>query len=748
MVQASGLCNSPRMSSFRLAAWVPVLLLLLAPTCVAAGGGYAGSVACAPCHQKELAAWIGSDHDRAMAEASEASVLGRFDGTEFVHGQTRARMFRRDGRFWIHTDGPDAKLADFEVRYTFGVRPLQQYLLALPGGRLQASTVAWDSRPKEEGGQRWFRLQPDEPMPAGDVMHWTGISQSWNSMCADCHSTDFAKNYSSSDDTYASTWAEIDVACEACHGPAAAHVAWANAKPRPEAGNFALTVDLRSDGGTWARKAGAAIAVRSKPRAAGGELETCAPCHSRRSQIVADPVPGAAFLDGYLPALIEDGLYFPDGQIRGEVFDWGSFVQSRMHAAGVRCSDCHDAHSLQIRGGVAGVCLTCHAAEKYAMKEHHGHAPGTRGGQCVDCHMPERTYMEVDARRDHSFGVPRPDLTKALGVPNACTACHADRSPDWATEQIRAWRGGNVVARPSLAPALARAWAGDAGAVSELAAIAGDAAMPAIARASAVAALAPHPGPEAAQAIASAARDEDPLVRVAAARAAANLPLPALQAAVGSLPGDPVRAVRIEAARTLAPLLAGDLDEAERRALQRAIGEYRAAQLVYAERPGSEVNLGNLAAATGDAVAAEAAYRRAIAVGPYFIPAFVNLADLYRALGREGDAAATLRAGLEEHPGAADLQHALGLSLVRSGDLPAALVELKQATVAAPDNTRYAYVHAVALHSAGRTREALDVARAALVRRPGDPALRELVASLGSAPGSGGVTPRGAGPLR
>jgi tetratricopeptide (TPR) repeat protein len=736
------------MPSFRLAPWAPALLLLLTPACAVAADGYAGSIACAPCHEKELAAWRGSDHDRAMEEATEASVLGRFDGSEFAHGQTRARFFRRDGRFWIHTDGPDGKPADFAVRYTFGVRPLQQYLLELPGGRLQASTVAWDSRPKEEGGQRWFRLQPDEPMPAGDVMHWTGISQSWNSMCADCHSTDLAKNYSAANDTWASKWAEIDVACEACHGPAAAHVAWASTDPKPQADNFALTVDLRGDGAAWTRQPGAAIAVRSKPRAAGGELDTCAPCHSRRSQIVADPVPGAAFLDGYLPALIEDGLYFPDGQIRDEVFDWGSFVQSRMYAAGVRCGDCHDAHTLEVRGGVAGVCLQCHAPETYAAKDHHGHEPGTLGSQCVDCHMPERTYMEVDARRDHSFGVPRPDLTKVLGVPNACGGCHADRSPDWATEQIRAWRGGEVGARPSFAPALARAWAGDAVAVPELAAIAADAAMPAITRASAVAALAPHPGPEAAQAIAAAARDGEPLVRMAAARAAANLPPQVSQAVIGALAGDPVRAVRIEAGRTLAPLLEGELEEAERRTLERAIEEYRAAQLVSAERPGSQVNLGNLAAATGDAEAAEAAYRRAIAVGPYFIPAFVNLADLYRALGREGDAAATLRAGLGKHPGAADLQHALGLSLVRSGDLPAALVELKQATLAAPDNTRYAYVYAVALHSAGRSREALDVAQAALVRRPADPTLRELVASLGSASGGSGVTTPGAGPLR
>lgn len=719
-----------------LAGRLPLLLALIAAGAATSHGaaatpGYVGSAACAACHEEEMAAWRGSDHDRAMAAADESSVLGRFAGVDFVHRETRARFFRRDGRFWIHTEGPDGKPADFEVLYTFGVRPLQQYLLALPGGRLHAFTVAWDARTKEEGGQRWFRLQPDEPMPPGDVMHWTGVSQNWNTMCADCHSTAYAKNYDPAQDAFAPAWAEIDVACEACHGPGGRHVAWAKTEPRRALAGAGLEVDLRDDGATWIMQPERGIAARSKPLASAAELDSCAPCHSRRSRIVATPAPGASFLDGYLPSLLEDGLYFADGQIRDEVFEWGSFVQSRMHAAGVRCSDCHDPHRLDVRGGVEAVCLQCHSAERFAAKAHHGHEPGGAGSRCVDCHMPERVYMEVDARRDHSFRVPRPDLTRALGVPNACNGCHTERTPDWADEAIAAWRGGARPARRDFAPELARAWRGDPAAVPGLAAIAADRALPEIVRASAVAALEPFPGPDAARAIGAAARDASPLLRFAAARAATSQAPEARQALAGDLAGDPVRAVRIEAGRTLAALAGAPAPGPE---LVRAIDEYRRAQLVYAERPNAQVNLGNLAAAAGDAAAAESAYRRALAVGPYYVPAWVNLADLYRALGREADAAATLRAGLARHPDAADLQHALGLSLVRSGDLAAALDELKQAALGAPENGRYAYVYAVALHSAGRGAEALDVAQAALVRHPGDAALQQLAAALRAGP--------------
>ncbi len=189
---------------------------------------FVGSAACAACHQQEHAEWQGSQHAAAMQEANDKTVLGKFDGGTFSHGGVTSTFYKKDDKFWVTTDGPDGKLADFEIRYTFGISPLQQYLIELPKGRLQALGIAWDARPKDEGGQRWFSLFPDRKLASGDPLHWTGIDQNWNYQCAFCHSTNLKKNYDAATGIFQTTWSEISVGCEACHGPASHHMAWAS----------------------------------------------------------------------------------------------------------------------------------------------------------------------------------------------------------------------------------------------------------------------------------------------------------------------------------------------------------------------------------------------------------------------------------------------------------------------------------------------------------------------------------------
>ncbi len=190
---------------------------------------YVASHACVECHPAEVQSWLGSHHDRAMEEVSEATVLGDFDGATFELAGVTSTFSRREGKYFVRTDGPDGALHDYEIAYTFGVEPLQQYLVAFPGGRYQALGIAWDSRPREQGGQRWIHLYPEDPPRPGSPLHWTGIDQTWNHMCAECHSTNLRKGYRADGARYETTWSEIDVACEACHGPGSEHVAWARA---------------------------------------------------------------------------------------------------------------------------------------------------------------------------------------------------------------------------------------------------------------------------------------------------------------------------------------------------------------------------------------------------------------------------------------------------------------------------------------------------------------------------------------
>jgi tetratricopeptide (TPR) repeat protein len=689
---------------------------------------FVGRAACAPCHAKELELFSGSRHDLAMQPANEETVLGDFGDASFEHFGVRSSFFRREGKFCVRTDGADGQLADFEIAYTFGVYPLQQYLVGFPDGRYQALSIAWDSRAKEAGGQRWFHLYPNEPIPAGDILHWTGPAQNWNFMCAECHSTDLKKNWRVDEQRYATSWSEIDVSCEACHGPGSAHVAWA-AHPTAEARDSlarGLVLDLKSEGIAWIFDPATGKSRPERPPKSRTEVEMCARCHSRRSQLFEDSVPGRALLETHKPALLEERLYHADGQQQEEVYEYGSFLQSRMYAVGVSCRNCHDPHSGRIEGTPDQVCVRCHVPERFATPAHHHHEPGGKGASCVECHMPARDYMVIDARRDHSFRVPRPDLAVELGTPDACTACHADRSASWARDAVATWYPQGRGTTPHPARALDAGRRGRPQAEQELLQLVGDTLQAPIVRASAIELLAQCLGASSLPALERALADPDGLVRSAALDALAALPPPERLRLGSALLRDPLRGVRIEAASALAGE-ARLLNAEQRKPFDAALAEYRAAQATNADRPEAWANLGSIAARLGERAAARRAYEEGLRVGPWFGGAWVNLADLCREEGDEAECERVLRRGLGPAADKAPLHHALGLCLARTQRLPEALVELQRALEQAPGDTELAYVYGIALSSAGRKPEAAAVLSAALGRRPAD---RELLFAL------------------
>ena len=435
---------------------------------------YVGSNACVSCHGKEASEWQTSQHHDAMAEATAQSVLGNFNNAKFNYAGLTSTFFKRAGKFFVNTDGRDGKLTDHEIKYTFGVYPLQQYLVEFPDGRLQALSIAWDARPKKEGGQRWFHLYADERITYDDELHWTRPSQNWNFMCADCHSTDIRKNYDSVADRFQTRWAEISVGCEACHGPGSRHLEWAKSsragKPSENDGAKGLSARLDERRGiTWSVNAASGNAVRSQPRATEREIEVCAQCHARRGQIAEGYQAGKPFLDYYRPALLTPLLYHSDGQQRSEVYNWGSFLQSKMHANGVTCSDCHNPHSGKLRAEGNVICATCHTPSKYDIAAHHHHKSHSAGAACVACHMPTTTYMVVDPRHDHSLRVPRPDLSVKFGTPNACNGCHTNRDARWAANQVKQWYGHDPQGYQRFAAAFAAANGGGDGCASAIA---------------------------------------------------------------------------------------------------------------------------------------------------------------------------------------------------------------------------------------------------------------------------------------
>ncbi len=693
---------------------------------------FVGTEVCTECHADETEAWRGSHHDLAMQHATPQTVLGDFDDATFTAYGVTSRFFRRGDAFFVHTEDADGTLQDYRIDFAFGVYPLQQYLIAFPGGRYQALGLAWDSRPATEGGQRWFHLYPTEHIAADDELHWTGINQNWNFMCAECHSTNLRRDYDFAADRYETTWSEINVACEACHGPGSRHVAWAGrdatAQEADPAKGLSVAFPRRQ---TWQM---APDAVTVSPTAAPADLRTeiavCTPCHSRRAPIGDGYTIGAPLLDGYRPALLTDRLYHVDGQIKDEVYVYGSFLQSRMHDAGVTCSDCHDPHSLALKAPGNAVCAQCHAPDHFDAPAHHFHPIGGPGAACVDCHAPETTYMVVDPRRDHSFRIPRPDLTRRLGVPNACTGCHDDRPAEWAAARMEKWYPDGRWRRPHFADTLAAGRDGAPGAGQRLAELARDADQPALVRATALSMLGRAGDPGELTTLLEALTDASPHVRLAAVDRLRALPIRERLNWAFPLVEDPLLAVRLEAARILAAVPPDALPTPQARVLTGAFADYERAMATISDRPETLINLGNYHLERGDPAQAEATVRAAIERFPTFAPAYANLADILRATGRDAEGGAVLRQGLERAPDDAGLAHALGLQLIRQGRYREAEGHLRAASVQAPENPRYAYVYALALQQAGRTDEADSVLQATVQRHPNDRDTLFALASL------------------
>ncbi len=620
---------------------------------------YVGSQSCIECHQDYYDQWKGSHHDLAMDRATPETVLGDFDDVPFEHFGIQSRLFRRDGKYMVHTEGPDGQMADFEVKYVFGLTPLQQYMVEFDRpadmpenevARLQVLRICWNSERKE-----WFYLPPpdvrDEKLAPDDELHWTGVAQRWNNMCADCHSTNLQKNFDVATKTYHTTFSEIDVSCETCHGPASVHIDLA-----------------RENSIFWDRKRGYGLARLKNSQQA--QIQTCAPCHSRRRYVYPGFHPGDNYYDYFDNELLEAATYHADGQILDEVYVYSSFVQSKMYHNDIRCSDCHDVHTTRLKYPGNQVCTSCHQhpAGKYDGPSHHHHQPGSTGSLCAECHMPETTYMEVDPRRDHSIRNPRPDLSVKLGTPNACTRCHLDKREagfedrddltqylDWIlaardgdeavkselarvdremNEAFQEWYGAQreEPLRPErhFATAIDAARRGEPSAVEDLIRIASDARVPTIVRATALRELGQFDSRRSIGAAVELLEDTSPQVRaVAVGNLQGRLSQEQLARELGPLLSDPIRLVRTEAARVLATIPSQSLRGSQRQQLEDALVEYEKGLMVSNDRAASHMTLGIVHESRDELEQAIEAYKAAIHVEPRVTGPRTNLAAIY-----------------------------------------------------------------------------------------------------------------------
>ncbi|WP_373417266.1 multiheme c-type cytochrome [Vibrio sp. D449a] len=681
------------------------LLLSLSSYVSAQPANYVGSEACIDCHADQVEAWQGSHHDMAMKHADQESVLGDFDDVSVDHKGKQNRFFRKGAEYWVHIEGPDGQFHDYKISYTFAFEPLQQYMVEFDDGRVQLIPFAWDSRTKEEGGQRWFHLYPDTTNT--DEFYWTNSGQNWNFMCADCHSTNLQKNYDAEQNRYQTTWSEINVGCEACHGPASDHIDMANKSeigdeqsigaPFDAASHYGFDRDLSQAVKEWVYQEGNTT-LQPKDIIHTNQVQTCAQCHSRRTQLneTGDHVKGS-FFDKYRLSLISPELYYHDGQIYDEDYVYGSFLQSAMAEKGVTCTNCHDPHTAELKIAEEAVCSQCHIASEYTPEKHTFHQAGTKASQCTTCHMPETTYMQVDPRRDHSWHVPRPDISQHIDTPNVCTSCHEDKTDQWADGQIAKWfpdskyRNQQHFAVAFYADAI-----GHRGAVDALAYSAQDSSLSNIIRASSLERMAGNTGQNTLISLARAVKHDNEMIRLGAVAGSSGYEFSDRWQILEPLLKDSVLSVRTEAAGALVRYWR-EMNPLQKDLIKPALAEYIEIQEFNADRGFGRTNLGNVYRDLGQHNRAISYYQGAIKIEPYFENSYANLADLYRAMGDETKAMATLKQGIEAQPKSSVLPYSAGLAALRGKDYVQARAYLKQAAEMADTNPQYWYVYGLSL---------------------------------------------------
>ena len=716
--------KSLRMSagSKRIGLGILVWGILVSPL----GSALASSAACVNCHQDQVMAWSDSDHAWAMRPPEAAFIKApfqgesvAFDGLEGLFDQSDrapadaafpqlAVLGSSNGvgptQFYIHLRDTKAGAVDFQrftVRYTFGHEPLQQYLIALGEDRLQVAPFAYDTRPEAAGGQRWIHLESFAGPDRMARFDWRQPLQNWNGMCADCHSRGFKRGYDPATQLFNSSFDAINVDCLACHNPSDGHDAL-DGPPKPKAGQ-------------WVRPPEARIAHWQGAPRDPAAMDTCFACHSLRTPLTDGFHSEAAFLDQFRPESVIPPFYQADGQIEEEVYVYGSFLQSKMYQAGVQCQDCHDPHTAEVKVQGNGLCLTCHQPKAYETPQHHGHALGSQAAQCVTCHMPGKTYMGVDFRRDHRFGVPNAPISHALNTRDVCQSCHEDR---WAaflrgTELEPAAQSASPMRRD---PLMIQAAGADPS--EQVLAMLVDDSVPAITKAAQLKML-----PESAQRsserwLAAALTHAEPLVRLSALDVANAANAEVEAEIVNGLLRDPVLAVRLAALqiwpqRDLTGSMAGAANLALLKAMQ-AAADISLRQIAW--RGEGRLQRAQRQIHQGDWSGAVAELQAAVAQDPYFVGGYLNLADVRRQQGRDSAALAVLLQGLDRLPSEALLHYSVGLTHIRLKAYAAAQPFLAEASALAPARTDFFYTYLVLMDALGKRPEALDDIKA---RYPG-----------------------------
>jgi tetratricopeptide (TPR) repeat protein len=663
---------------------------------------FLGDQTCKECHQDQFEKWEGSHHDKSMDVATRETILADFKGEVLKSQGVTSTFFKRNGVFFVNTEGPDGKNHDYKIEYVFGLTPLQQYIVKFPDGHYQCLRQAWDTKKNI-----WFDLYPEFKVVHSEWLHWSRGGLNWNNMCADCHSTNVRKNYTQEDHSYDTKFALINVSCEACHGPGKEHVA-----------------DVKIQGENYKDSGTMQMTLETSPKEL---VDQCARCHMRRETLTDRFNFEGTMLDHYYPQLITEPTYYADGQILDEDYVYGSFVQSKMYHNDVTCTNCHDAHTLERKFEGNKLCTQCHAPEKFDTEEHSFHALGTDGALCINCHMPGKFYMGTDFRRDHSFRIPRPDLSVKYGTPNACVGCHKDKTDEWAAAAIFKLKGAPKEDHFSdlLIPGLK----GGANAHASLLQLAKDTIYPEIARASAIIKL-PNYRDQAIvrKQLLEFLNDKSPLVRASTADALNEISDPANITYLLPLLNDEKRAVRIKAFNALAIMDEKTIPQKYKKLYKKVEKEYFIYLDGISDFVGGRINRANYTLKKGDLKGAIKGYENALAIDGINNLVRTNLANLYYQNGEFQKAEQAFKIIIEQEPNYGATYYSYGLLLAELKRTDDAIAQMELATIYMSDNPRVYYNLSLLYDGIKKTKKAENTIIRGLKKVPNNESLLYLLA--------------------
>lgn len=660
---------------------------------------YVGSQSCKECHSQAFEDWQQSDHFKAMQKADENTVLGDFSGATYTADGVSTRFFKKGNDFFIYTEGNDGNYREYKVLYTFGYRPLQQYLVEGEGGRLQVMRQSWDTEKKV-----WFHQYEHQKIPHSDWLHWTGNAQTWNLMCAYCHSTNLQKNYHPQTDTYSTNYSELTVGCESCHGAGKAHTEFfKNSQHSKNNGNYPQLLTEINTQKT--------------------ELNACMPCHSRRGELGSPYIKSKESLDNFLPEIPAKPLYFADGQVLDENYKYASFLQSKMYRKGVRCSDCHNPHTTRLKQPGYQVCLQCHNPATYDTPRHTFHEKGATASSCISCHMPKRTYMGNDIRHDHIFRIPRPDLSEKYATPNACNSCHSDKSAQWATQALKKWLGRSP--QPDFSEDLILGSFPNPNREKALWRLLNDS-VPEIIQATAIYYLGEEShSQQAEEIILKNISHRDAQVRYQAVRALYNFPLQDILPAVKTRLTDPVRAVRVAAADVILTQL-GISDAKMIPEFEKARIELENFLLHQSDFAQGSAALGDYYVKMENTSQALHFYENALKKDPQLNYVRINLASLYSWSHQEQKALEILKEALLKEPNNEDITYRLGLLCYQMKLFDKAENYLQKTVDLKSLNPRVYYNYSLLLNERGKREKAVKILQKGLKISPDDADLKTV----------------------